>query len=325
MDEKEFLFKLAALTLRAKVAEMTSHTVGERTKELLFSYEEAIAKADLAQLKVMLAAMKLTLVDVEADLAGLDTLSQEVGTLAGGGDTFTAHYQEVKDLVARVSEARRKATTRALPLKSGIHDVEVGLVKLADGKTELLDAWAKIDAKVRERSAAVDDERVRLDKIKVKAAAAKTGHDGAGLKSLQQEAGGIGALLEAAFTWALDSAMADFNKRLAHNPTLAQTAEMVRQKAETQKLIAAIAERTKANAKLRGEIVALKVDPVDLAKVARELGGIAANLLPRLEKALALEPTGMLKAIEGVLKEAGRNMTAKDAVSKLKKAKLLPP
>ena len=323
MDEKEFKFKLAAYKVRAALAEATSHQIGERNKDLIFGYEEVISKADLAQLKVVRAAMQVTLEDVQKDLDQIDALAAEVAELTKAKDVFVAHYDEVKQLTASVSETRRKATTRTLPLKAGMRAVDAGIAKLADGKSELLDAWAKIDATVRQRVKAVDDESARLVKIKAKALVARSAHAASELKALQNEAGGMGAMLESAFTQSLTQSMTDFSKRLAHNPDLAKTPELVRQKAETQKLIAGIVERTKANAKSRDEIRAVKVDPIDLAKAARELGGIAANLLPKLEKALAQDPTGMLKAIEGVLKEAGRSMSAKDAVTKLKKAKVI--
>ena len=323
MDDKAFKFKLAALKVRAALAEATSHQIGERNKTLIFGYDEVISKADLAQLKVVQAAMQVTLDDVQKDLDQLDALAKEVAELTQAKDLLMAHYDEVKQLTADVSETRRKATTRTLPLKAGLRAVEAGIAKLADSKAELLDAWAKIDAMVRERVKAVDDENARLVKLKPKALAAKSSHAAGELKTLQSTAGGLSGALEAAFTQSLTQSMTEFTKRLAHNPELAKTPELVRQKTETQKIIAGIVERTRANAKLRDEIQALKVDPIDFAKAARELGGIAGHLLPKLEKALAQDPTGMLKAIEAVLKEAGHKLSAKDAVTKLKKAKVI--
>lgn len=328
-DPKDALRATLALWIkfrpRATAAIAASAELGGRVKEPIFAVDEPIAKGNAAETRLLLKAMKNLVPEVEKDLNGLGTLARDVEAFTQEDPSFATALEGFRQLTADIAEARRKAATRPMALTATIRKTEQALAKMGDSQTELIAEWSRIDQLARDADAKADEDAVRLALAVAAASLAVATRDAAGLAKAQSSAasGGLGRMF-ADFPKSLHQQADEFAKRLAKvKLDKPQLAELARQKAATDKLVKQVEAKRKSNAKLRGQVAAMKIEPPDLKKAAKELGIAVAKALPLLEKALAAEPTGMGRLLEGALKAAGVEMTGRAAVDKLKKAKVL--
>jgi len=265
---------------------------------------------------------------VREDVDKIEKMQKDLLDFANDNPGFEDDIDEFTALAAKLQEARRKALTRAPVLTAQIKVAQDRLKSAAHGKTELLAEWATIDGWVNANLQQAEADMSGIGGIltSVKAEAARMARDAKELKQIQDSVTKTRDQWKA-FAGSLKQRLGDFDKEFAAHraefgPGALNTLKSARD--VTSRKIARISDLVAQQSKTCDAVLKLKIDPIDIKKAAAALGIIAANLLPKLEKALVdADPTGMMKALEKILKEAGQSLSGKDAVAKLRKAKVL--
>ncbi len=319
---KKFVVELA-LWVKFRPAAKTEidreRELRERLGKLLKGRDES---DDPNQIELLATGLKKTHDDMVENLAQIESLIAELKEFTANNPDFVEEYDEVKSLSDDLSNARLISGNQAVKAKQAMLDANKALAQAKRGSHEIEIEWTKVDAAI---DAAESNAADRFDSVKQALAdgkSAEAAHDIAALQQAQA-VGMMANILQANSTAPLKEMFAKFNKSLAAAEFAKEVTEKLRpQLAAAEKKIGDIGRKYESIAQMQRQLGALKVK-IDMHKVAAALGGVAANVLPKIEKALSLDPTGMVRALEEALKSAAKPMKGKDAVDKLKKAKLI--
>ncbi len=309
-------FRVAVM---AEVA--TSRQLRQRFDEIVKD-DELSPVSEPVQFEVRIAGLEKVRKDAIEDLKSIEASIADLNKFMADNPDFVEDYDEVKKLGDTLGYER--ANIAGLPelAMAAAEKARKALAKARKGTTEVQVQWTKVSAEIDAAERELDVEATALTAVLRTAKAAVAAHDTAKLKSAQGSpiaSGGV-TLETAAQAKAL---MAEFYKKLHASPSAHEQAEVMKVEiAATERQIADIARKGEANQKMRKEILSLAIK-ADVHKAAAALGLPASAPLQKLEKALALDPAAMPRALEELTKAAGHPMKGKDAVDKLRQAKVI--
>jgi chromosome segregation ATPase len=234
--------------------------MAEVTREMVFSADSVIAKAQVAPIELYVTQVKAQVTKVEASIVSLDASIAKVTDFAGTNKAVLTELPDVGKLNTELAEERRKAATRLPALKAAQDKAGKALKSLANSKTELNAEWAKVEAEARKAHQEILAEVKKLYDHRDKARVAAKAKDAKALAAAKGKADMMPNPYLSDWPNGMKRKLADFATRYEKQPNVDKNvlAQLARDKVELNSVLERIALNAKLIDSVKDEVAAMK-------------------------------------------------------------------